>query len=390
MLDEKLLRAISRGRCFVLVGSGPSCEMGYPSWKKLAEDVYKELTHRGVATDKKSYDKYLKENKYPELFSQAERDAGGRQSLINIIKPLMLPNQISKGSIYEKLAKWPIACYMTTNYDNELKNHLDQIQIHYEVRRNRKEDFYVIRDGVSNLILKLHSDLDYPNELVITSADYQHYYVDAGGQYYRDKLRQIFEMFDVLIIGHSLSDPDIAYILKMAKETASPLRPVYMVAADYTQAEGKEYREKYNIVLLEYLNKDGQHTQLKQQLATVDKFIVPRGSNGPMRILGDINPEEAQAASSLFLHRKLQPLQTINNISMLVLSTLPCDNETGISDDDLFIKYPLSTFTRNGINHDAVRESLVGLVKELLVEKVSTGYRLTTKGTKSPRMSFKS
>ncbi len=250
MLDEKLIKAINRGRCFALVGSGPSCEMGYPSWKMLAEDVYEELINRNISIDKKSYDKYLKENKLPELFRQAEQDAGGRESLINILKPLLSPKQTLRGSIYEKLVKWPIACYMTTNYDDELKKHLDQTKIHYEVIRNRKEDFYVIRDGVSNFIIKLHSDLDYPNEVVITSADYQKLYVDTDGQYYRDKLRQIFEMFDVLIIGHSMSDPDIDYILRMAKQTASPIHPVYMIIADSTQAEEWEYREKYNITLL--------------------------------------------------------------------------------------------------------------------------------------------
>jgi len=65
----------------------------------------------------------------------------------------------------------------------------------------------------------------------------------------------------------------------------------------------------------------------------------------------------------------------------LVLSTLPRLNETGMLAEDLFLKYPLSTFTRNGHNNDTVNESLKELIKDLLVEKVSTSYRLTQKGT---------
>src|SRR6266566_3396975 len=33
MLDYRLIHAINTGRCFALVGAGPSSELGYPSWQ---------------------------------------------------------------------------------------------------------------------------------------------------------------------------------------------------------------------------------------------------------------------------------------------------------------------------------------------------------------------
>jgi len=222
MLDHNILRVINRGRCFVLVGSGPSCEQGYPSWRRLAERTYEKLVRDGLVKDSRSYDDFLKRGKYPELFRQAELDIGDRAKLIDMLKSFLVPAERAPGYIYEMLSRWPFACYLTTNYDDELANYLKRTGEHFSVLQNRREDFHAFRDGVTHLIQKLHSDLDHPDEVVLTSADYRKLFIDDEGQYFRDKLRQTFEMFDVFIIGHSLSDPDIDYILQTAKKNGQP------------------------------------------------------------------------------------------------------------------------------------------------------------------------
>lgn len=114
--------------------------------------------------------------------------------------------------------------------------------------RNRPQDFHVWRDGVSGVVQKLHSDLDHPTELILTSTDYNRLDIEPGGQYYRDGLLRVFTMFDVLIIGHSLNDPDIGLILKLARSLRDPNRPKYMIATGFTLADEKDYFEQYNIV----------------------------------------------------------------------------------------------------------------------------------------------
>ncbi|MCE5186229.1 MAG: SIR2 family protein [Planctomycetaceae bacterium] len=196
MLNQQLLRAINGGRCFVLIGSGPSCEIDYPSWKCLANKVFMAVKGLNKASDEESYVKYLGEQKYPELFQLAERDLGGRATLTPLLKTLLGTCSQKTGYIYERLTKWPFSCYLTTNYDDEIKKHLERIGIHFAVLGNKKDDICVIREGIGNIILKLHSDLENPNDTIITSADYERFYVLDEGQYFRDKLRQIFEFFD--------------------------------------------------------------------------------------------------------------------------------------------------------------------------------------------------
>ena len=151
MLDRRLIRAINTGRCLVLVGSGLSCEIGYPSWHQLAEKSYEKIRDSKILIDDESYRKYLDDTKYPDLFRQIERDLGDdRQALIDIITPLLLPQEKKRGMLYELIARWPFACYLTTNYDDEISIALEEVGEHFAAIQNKPHDFLFWRDGVSH------------------------------------------------------------------------------------------------------------------------------------------------------------------------------------------------------------------------------------------------
>ena len=381
MFDKRLIRSINNGRCFVLVGSGPSCEVGYPSWQRLAELTYAELKKRGSVSDSNSYEKYLEDKKYPEFFRQAERDLGDRLALVDMIKPLLNPSVKNRGVLYELLSKWPFACYLTTNYDDEIANYLSNLKEHFTVIRNRQEDFYSLRDGASHLIQKLHSDLNFPDEVVLTSADYRRLYVEDSGQYFRDKLRHIFEYFDIFIIGHSLSDPDIDHVLQLARKTASPQHPIYMAAADFTTADEQEYLEKYNIVLVQYSNRDGRHSELQRMLRAVDRFIVPRYRLRE-RIETAARPkEEVESAIALFLFRRLQGVEATDYLSPLILSGLLSADDKGIAKEDVTSIPTLKDFTKEGTNStETIIEAMDNLVNQGLVADVAGKFSITGRG----------
>ena len=381
MFDKRLIRSINNGRCFVLVGSGPSCEVGYPSWQRLAELTYAELKKRNSVSDSNSYEKYLEDKKYPEFFRQAERDLGDRFALVDMIKPLLNPSVKNRGVLYELLSKWPFACYLTTNYDDEIANYLSNLKEHFTVIRNRQEDFYSLRDGASHLIQKLHSDLNFPDEVVLTSADYRRLYVEDSGQYFRDKLRHIFEYFDIFIIGHSLSDPDIDHVLQLACKTASPQHPIYMAAADFTTADEQEYLEKYNIVLVQYSNRDGRHSELQRMLRAVDRFIVPRYRLRE-RIETAARPkEEVESAIALFLFRRLQGVEATDYLSPLILSGLLSADDKGIAKEDVTSIPTLKDFTKEGTNStEAIIDAMDNLVNQGLVADVAEKFSITGSG----------
>lgn len=386
MYDERLIRKINRGRAFALIGSGPSSEVGYPSWKSLAEKVTKELEKLGRQSDPRSYAKYLEQRKYPELFSQAERDLGSRGQLIDLMNGFLEPTSRKAGIIYDILTGWPFACYLTTNWDDEIERHLQAKKTYYSVLGNSKEDLANIRSDASGFIVKLHSDLKHPDSAVITSADYAKL-LGSEGRGLRDRLKSIFEMFDVLIVGHSLADPDLSLMLQIAKESAHPEHPVFLLAADLTSAEIQEYWERYNIVAQTYENPDGGHLQLRRLLSLFDKFIIPRQKRLDLKA-SDYSAEELEAAQSVAIYRRLVTSKadeggTLNPFSYLgplVLRALHAGNVARTLDELTRIS-PLSVATTTEAVRNHVPAVLEALQADALVERVGEAYKLTEKGS---------
>jgi hypothetical protein len=325
MFDPDLVRRINAGRCFAFVGTGPSAEIGYPSWKTLAERVRDRVLEVKPEGDTESYDQFLATGNLPAVFRQAELDLGSRDPLVSIVKAALQPSPHQvRHPIYEYLAKWPFACYLTTNYDDELQKHLAIAGHHFQVIQNRQSDLAMLRDGVSHLIVKIHSDLEHPQDVVLTSLDYDRILTSPEGAYIRDKLRQVFEIFNVLIIGHSMTDPDLQLALATAKHTASPLHPIYMFLADATFGQVREFHEQYNIRLIPYKNTDGLHHKLHIMIGVADHFICRRDAVPPSAT--EVTEDEIHAATSLLIFRRLRTLASDEPIhellSPLILSAL--------------------------------------------------------------------
>src|SRR5450759_2912018 len=83
VIDPRLVERINSERCFALVGSGPSSELRYPSWKDLANLLLSDVAATNPDYDRRSYEAHIEKREYPELFSQAEDDLGGRRQPVS-------------------------------------------------------------------------------------------------------------------------------------------------------------------------------------------------------------------------------------------------------------------------------------------------------------------
>ncbi len=382
MFDRRVVRNINLGRCFVLVGSGASVEMGYPSWPALVHGVMKAVRESGRLQDEASYDKYIKDKRFPELLTQAERDLGSRAQLVAGIRGLLVARPGASDQVYTTLVNWPFACYLTTNWDDEIDAHLRKSRVFYKTLQNTREDFSLLRHDAAGFVVKLHSDLDHPERAVITSADYARL-LTPEYKYFQDKLKSIFEMFDVLIIGHSLTDPDLSLILQFAKDTASPEHPVFLMAADLTRAEEREFFERFNIVAIRYDNPDGGHSQLRRQLALMSKFIIPRKQRLDAGI-ATYSAEELEAAQAVAIYRRFvaaerDELQPVAYLGPLLLQAL-VGSSTPVPEGEMLDLPPLSSAAAT----QAVRELLPGVLDQLtqdgLAERSEKGVSLSGKG----------
>lgn len=137
---KELTQLINSGKCWAVIGAGASCDMGSPSWEKLAKTVYTHIANLGVEHDPDTYTKYINSGKFPEVFSLAERDLGGLEQLLEIVKKELVPTK-EWGNIYGFLSRWPFRGYLTTNFDNHLKEHLDKTGVAFTVLGNSSDDF---------------------------------------------------------------------------------------------------------------------------------------------------------------------------------------------------------------------------------------------------------
>ena len=383
MIPKKLISYINSGRCFALIGSGPSTPLKYPTWRFLAEHAAQLVS----STTPTYYDaalvrSLLKAKDYPELFEYAANSLGDAAKLADAISPLFQPRgEFSQA--YQYLARWPFRCYLTTNYDDELKKHLDREDVYFSTLHNSQADLAQITAQSCGLIVKLHSDFTRPEGLVLTSSQYAAFKVGGSRQYYRTALMSMFAMVPVVVIGHSMSDPDLLLILEYAREAASPDLPIFMVVADAGRNDIRKYRERYNIELISYPNLNGTHDNLTHVLRQIDRFVIPRrASPRPPLDFPDAAESETGAAlyvySALALHHDDSLLKRLIEPQLLAaLATQP--NQTFSEGTLATVLQPPNVRSQTNIISE-IRTALASLQGSHLVEAAPGGFRAAQAG----------
>jgi hypothetical protein len=278
VLDSHLIDYLQSGTAWLLVGSGPSTEMGYPDWEQLAENTLGILKSECVGVDFSAADKALREKDFPEVFQEVWDIVGG-QRIRQIISGHLYPAR--SGRIYELIAKWPINVYLTTNYDDAIHDHLTRIGESYRVLSNSENHIGMLHPNLTNAVIKLHGDMTSDEGLILTSNQYKEILEEEKWAYWRIKMMSVFQMCPLIILGHSLSDINIQGILSLAKKGASVDRPICWIAPNVSQQECIKFLEEYRIRVIPY-DDDESHNSLVRMVETITDYFVPPRISIPM------------------------------------------------------------------------------------------------------------
>lgn len=101
-----------------------------------------------------------------------------------------------------------------------------------------------------------------------------------------------------------MADRDFQLILRLAKESASPENPIFMIVADAKTADTDKLQREFNIRVLSYPNPDQSFKNLVQLHRQIDRFVVPRTS-GQAPPLDFPEAAESAQAVSLYVHSAL-------------------------------------------------------------------------------------
>ncbi len=319
-MDQVLVEYLISGKAWVLVGSGPSTSMGYPSWNQLAEVAIRVAQTETGGPVNPNIEKAMRKKDYPVVF-EGIKDILGGQRLLQILRDVFKPPH-KNGRIYELIARWPVPVYLTTNYDNEIYYHLSKLGEVYINYTNSEDHLAMLTPGFNGAVIKLHGDLTSEQGIILTKSEYDNIQENATWEFWRIKLTSIFQMMPVIIIGHSLTDKNIKHVLEAAKKGAGVNQPVCWIAPDVSFSQRREYLDKYRIRVITYPNQSGDHLNLIRLIEHISDFIPPRLTIHIQQQIAQVSESPlgaSAAAPGFFVFNKLLVEQGIESKQVDVL-----------------------------------------------------------------------
>jgi hypothetical protein len=272
-MDPVLINYLKSGQAWVLIGSGPSSEMGYPPWGDLAAVATQTIRLEMPGQDRRPLEKALHRKNYPEVFEEAQRILGAPR-LLQALRGNLTPKR--SGKIYQLMAEWPVPVYLTTNYDDEIQTHLTRAGETFLAYSNSEDDMGLLSPETTGLIVKLHGTLRSEKGLILTTTQYKEIDESEQWSYWRIKMTSIFQMSKIIVVGHSLTDNNIRHLLSAAKKGAAVDNPICWIAPNVPEDMVRQYLERFRIRVISYDNRDGGHRNLYRLVENLSEFVPPR------------------------------------------------------------------------------------------------------------------
>jgi len=169
-MDKYVIDYLNSGEAFLFIGSGPSIQMGYPTWYELARNASRVVKNEVPHFNESRINHLMEKAKYPDVFEMAVAELGFSRILEELETLFEIPRNNSK--IYELITRWPVSVFLTTNYDMEIQKHLSKLNEAFTEYSNSEDHFAYLNADCKNAIFKLHGDLRSKKGLILTKKQY--------------------------------------------------------------------------------------------------------------------------------------------------------------------------------------------------------------------------
>jgi len=315
MLPE-LVDYLSKGPCIVVVGAGLSSELGLPDWSGLAEDILGEL-RKANPKDLEEAELDFAHNNFPSLLGRAWRGVSPAFVVDRCKK--VLTDTGKSGPGYQFVVKFQFKGYLTTNLEHILARHFSDVGLAVTQLGNTKGDLQQVDFDALRCIVNIHGTLEDPDNLVLTDDQYDAVVHDNRFDALRFFIASQLSTARVLFIGYSLSDPDLQFLLKRISHRLRRNVPMFAIIANASDGVIDDWDRKYNIQIVPYHAKKGDHSELKHLLTVLSRYVALRGET-PQAI------PSLKAAQSLYMWHRFQATTPdaprVDAFKSLVLSAL--------------------------------------------------------------------
>ena len=251
-----LIDSIVEGKAIAFIGSGVSAGAKLPDWPALLRELIETGFRRQdlTADEQKELLAWLEKPDYLML-ADAIRDRLTRAVLQDFLAKKFTQTTARATALHNAMAAIPFAAFVTTNFDRLFENawsdvHRTSIEVLTHVDR------VALRNPLGRdfpFLLKTHGCASKPDTLVLGLKEFRDSIHD--NRPVQMLLQTIFLRYQVLFIGHSLTDPDLLFILDQLVTTygVPPGRHVAFIKdADVGPLRARTFRDNYGIEVLRY------------------------------------------------------------------------------------------------------------------------------------------
>jgi len=369
----ELVEYLSRGPCLVIVGAGPSSEIGLPDWQGLAEEVLTAL--RTVAPrDLEQAELDFARNDFPSLLGRAWRSISPK-FVIDVCQRI-LTDTGKTGSSYNFLTRFPFKGYLTTNIEDVLARHFKDAGQAVTVLDNEKSDLEQVDFDVLRCIVKLHGGLGKPDFLVLTDDQYDSVIHNSRFEALRTFLSSYLSTARILFIGYSLSDPDLQFLLKNISHRLRRKVPLFAIVANAGSGVIDDWDRKYNIRIVSYHAKKKDHHELGYLLDVLSRYVALKDE--------ELSVPSLKIAQSLYMWHRFQASggsdARVDAFKALVLAALSASKQP-MSKPDLTKSVAALSSMKSGKVESSISAALDSAIREGLVEASTAQlFRASPKG----------
>lgn len=288
-LPEALIDACARGECVLYAGSGLSASAGLPPWRPFVSELLDWTIAQGMI--ELEFGASLRSaldggdvNRVADSIVSRVTQASALEALAGHIRETFRPAE--SGRLPEVLRVLPrigFGAVLTTNFDRLLERSYEQSSATFSVRL--PADVPEVRGDLASkrfFILKLYGDLDRPDSLILSSAQYEE--AIQGDRPFADVMQEIFLTRTIVFLGCSLEGID-DYLRGLRFQAMSTPRHFALagVVSRGWEVHAETLQRRYGIQVLPYLATGGHESVLAfvQQLRVV--VADRRNRPGPAR-----------------------------------------------------------------------------------------------------------
>lgn len=246
-VPKPLYEDIARGRWIPIVGSGLSQNAIVPSgepppdWNGLASALRAELADPDDASDA------------VDVIS-AYGQEHGRPALVERVARAIRLADATPAPLHRSLCRLPLDVVMTTNFDTLLE----------DAFRSVAKPCHTVLDepqlGLTNpfpgpTLLKIHGDVSRPDRMILTESDFDSFLL--RNPLLATVVASHFAQRSVVLVGYSLSDPDLRQLLGMVRDRLGQgARAIYAIEVDASPSKISRFARRH----VKVINLPGDHT----------------------------------------------------------------------------------------------------------------------------------